>query len=172
MAYGTYHGLAVPLNGAFQRGNSSQTTVWTVEDNGRVLLSIGDTSSTTVYGLEIDLDTTVINSSDQHAIILKRSSTKAGTTRDSFIHMELGSADAVVTSCIDVGNATVDDRPSYFLTVASTAVSANCAGFVDEIRPVAWTSASPFGALKCLVGTTSFYIPMLHATNTATAAAQ
>jgi hypothetical protein len=172
MVYRTYQGTAVPLSGAFQRTNESQTAVWTVEDNGRLLLSVGDTSSTVVYGMEIDLDTTIINSSDQHALLLKRSSTKAGTTRDSFVHMELGATTAVVTSCLDVGSATVATRPAYFLTVASSAVSANCAGFVDEIMVTARTSASPMVAFKCLVGTTSVYIPAFHATNTATTAAQ
>jgi hypothetical protein len=31
---------AVPINGAFTRGNESQTTVWTVTDNGSLLMSM------------------------------------------------------------------------------------------------------------------------------------
>lgn len=168
---GTYEGLGVSKYGAFTRENEAQTTVWTVLDNGSMIMSIGSSAATGVYGLEIDLDTTVINATSQYNIILKKSSTKVGTI-DAFMQLELGSTLAVATSCFHVGNATVDTRPSYFLSVAATAVSANAAGFVDERKAVANTTASPMGMLACLVGTTSYYIPMFHATNTSSCAAQ
>jgi len=168
---GTFEGLGTPLYGSFYHYNSSQTTVWTVADNGGIVLSYGDTGSSTVCPLEIDIDTTTVNAANQYGIKLKRSSTKAGTTQDSFLHMELGSTDAVVTSCFTVGTSSVLTRPSYFLSVASTAVSSNASGFVDEIMLTSRTTTSPMGALKCLVGTTSYYIPMFHATNTSTTAA-
>ncbi|MFA5378089.1 MAG: hypothetical protein WC455_20220 [Dehalococcoidia bacterium] len=167
-----FEGMSVPIHGSFLKKNEAQTTVWTVTDGGSMLMSIGSTAATVVYGLEIDIDNTTVNATDKHNLLLKQSSTKAGTTRDSFVQMELGATTAVVTSCFSVGTASVPTRPSYFLTVASTAVSANVGGFVDEVRTTARTSASPMGALACLVGTTAYFIPMFHATNTATAAAQ
>jgi hypothetical protein len=86
--------------------------------------------------------------------------------------MELGSENAVVTSCFSIGSATVDERPSYFLTIASTAASANAGGMVDErIAASFTTTTSKMAVLACLIGTGSYYLPLLHASNVSSSAA-
>ncbi len=171
-----FEGLALPAYGAGVHYNESGTSNWTIEGDGRIAISISSTRPGTTTGMEIALSLSSTTPTTAYNLLLSRSSTKAATT-DTLLGFSMG-ASAVGVSAISLAMGvastltnflavTSTNAPTYFLSLGASAGAYVASGFYSQRKTVAQSTISPYGALHCLVGTASFYIPMFHDTNTA-----
>jgi len=104
----------------------------------------------TVYGIKIDMNE--ITDADYNAnLILTRNGSTAASACDAFIAMWTDDADCATKSLFHYQGPT---KPTYFLQMSDATES----GFFSN-RVV--TAAASTGALKCYIGTTTYYIPLL-----------
>ena len=172
---GTFLGLGVPQYGAFSRYNEAQTETWTVVDGGELALTIASTKPGTTAGISVALALSSTTPTVAYNLFLSRSSTKAGTT-DAFLGLSLGASAVAVSairftmgltsSMVNFIEISTSVSPTNFLNIGASAGAVGSSGFVSERRTVAQSTISGYGALHCLIGTASFFIPMFHNTNT------
>lgn len=116
-------------------------------------------TSAYVYGVKIDFDSSMTTACDYSAnLSLSRSSSKAATSADCFIELELNSSAAVTTSVVNMQGT---NRPTYFLTFSH----ADEGGFFSTKTMVLNSNAAQ-GALAVRIGASAvWYVPIVKGSN-------
>lgn len=172
-------GLSLPAYGAGAHYDTSQTENWTLQNDGRLLISIASTRPGETTGIEIALALSSTTPTTAYNLLLSRSSTKAATT-DGLLGLELA-ADAVGVSAIELAmgaGATLTNflsvngtkGPTNFLYVGpSSGGAAQAVGFFTPAGTsrylAAPTTTSATGWLKVVGGTYVYYVPCVPNTN-------